>query len=46
MGVVPNPGGNDLNPATSSYALSADTNIVHVRATLQYRITDPIALPF
>jgi modulator of FtsH protease HflK len=45
-GVVPTPTGRSLNPATSSYALTADTNIVHVMATLKYRITDPIAFHF
>ncbi|HEY3862102.1 MAG TPA: hypothetical protein VGO59_09460 [Verrucomicrobiae bacterium] len=30
-----------LNPANITYALSADTNVIHVRATAQYRITDP-----
>jgi len=29
-----------LNPANITYALSGDTNIIHVRATAQYRITD------
>lgn len=38
--------GNSLNPATTSYALSADTNIVHVMGTLRYRITDPIHFLF
>jgi membrane protease subunit HflK len=45
-GVPPNPGGMSLNPATSSYALTADTNIIHVLATARYRITDPIAFHF
>jgi membrane protease subunit HflK len=45
-GAMPPPGGNSLNPATSSYALTADTNIIHVVATLKYRITDPIAFHF
>ncbi len=45
-GVAPNPGGNKLNPASSSYALTADSNIIHVVATARYRITDPIAFHF
>ena len=32
-----------LNPATEGYLVMADHNIMHVRATLDYRITDPIA---
>lgn len=35
-----------LDPASSSYALSSDTNIVHVRAVLRYRIVDPISFHF
>jgi len=35
-----------LNPASSSYALSADTNIIHVFASAKYRITDPIHFLF
>ena len=35
-----------LNPANEGYALSADGNILHVRATLRYRITDPLAYSF
>jgi membrane protease subunit HflK len=31
-----------LNPAVDGYALTADGNIVHTRATLSYRIEDPI----
>ncbi|HEX3719520.1 MAG TPA: protease modulator HflK [Verrucomicrobiae bacterium] len=42
----PPPPGNSLNPATSSYALTADTNIIHVVGTVRYRITDPIAFHF
>jgi membrane protease subunit HflK len=47
QGAEPGPGTRSLNPAgTVSYALTADTNIVHVRATLTYRITDPLAFHF
>jgi membrane protease subunit HflK len=45
-GVEPSATGRSLNPATSSYALTSDTNIVHVVATLKYIITDPIAYHF
>ncbi|HUD49046.1 MAG TPA: protease modulator HflK [Candidatus Baltobacteraceae bacterium] len=45
-GVPPNPGGRALNPATTTYALTADSNIIHVVATARYRITDPISFHF
>ena len=35
-----------LNPAVDGYALTADGNIVHTRATLTYRIHDPIRYVF
>jgi modulator of FtsH protease HflK len=35
-----------LNPAVDGYALTADENIVHTRATLTYRISDPIRFVF
>ncbi len=35
-----------LNPAIDGFALSADTNIVHVRVTLYYRIEDPLRAVF
>ncbi len=35
-----------LNPAKDGYALTADGNIVHVRATLSYRIADPLHCVF
>src|ERR1051326_2822294 len=38
--------GNSLNPAVDGYVLTADTNIVHVRATLLYHIDDPIRYVF
>lgn len=38
---VPDPGPS-LNPATEGYAVTGDGNIVHVRATLRYRITEPL----
>ena len=44
-GTEPPPGGS-LNPAADGYALTADGNIIHTRATLTYRISDPIAYVF
>jgi len=35
-----------LNPMSEGYALTADGNIVHVKATLSYRIEDPIRYVF
>jgi membrane protease subunit HflK len=35
-----------LNPATDGYTLSAEGNIMHVWATLRYRITDPVKYHF
>lgn len=40
------PAGGTLNPATDGYTLTADGNIMHVRATLRYRISDPEAYAF
>ena len=40
------PAGASLNPAVDGYALTADRNIIHVRATLYYRIEDPISTVF
>ncbi len=45
-GVPPTEGGEKLNPASVTYGLTADSNIIHVYATAQYRITDPIAFHF
>ncbi len=36
------PPGQTLNPAIDGYTLTTDANIVHVRASARYRITDPI----
>ncbi|MBM3838895.1 MAG: protease modulator HflK [Verrucomicrobia bacterium] len=36
------PPGSTLNPAADGYTLTADTNIIHVRATLSYRINQPV----
>jgi len=35
-----------LNPAVDGYALTADGNIIHTRATLTYRIEDPVGFVF
>jgi membrane protease subunit HflK len=40
------PPGPSLNPAVDGYALTADGNIIHTRATLFYRIEDPIRYEF
>ncbi len=40
------PPGQSLNPAADGYALTADGNIVHVKATLSYRIVDPLRCVF
>jgi membrane protease subunit HflK len=40
------PPGPSLNPAIDGYALTADGNIVHARATLSYRIEEPIRYVF
>jgi len=42
QGVPPPQTGNSLDPASSSYSLSSDTNIVHIIAMMRYRVTDPI----
>jgi membrane protease subunit HflK len=40
------PAGQSLNPAIDGFAITADRNIVHTRATLNYHIEDPIAYIF
>jgi len=40
------PAGPSLNPAADGYAITADGNIIHVKATLSYRIEDPIRCVF
>lgn len=40
------PAGPSLNPAVDGYVITADRNIIHVRATLYYRIVDPIRYMF
>jgi membrane protease subunit HflK len=44
-GTEPPPGGT-LNPTVDGYGLTADDNIVHTRATLTYRISDPVGYVF
>jgi modulator of FtsH protease HflK len=38
--------GPALNPAVDGYLVTADQNIIHARATLNYRIEDPIGYIF
>ena len=40
------PPGQSLNPAIDGYALTADRNIIHTRATLYYHIDDPLRYVF
>lgn len=43
---IPPPSGPTLNPALDGYALTADGNIVHLKATLSYRIDQPVRCVF
>jgi modulator of FtsH protease HflK len=36
------PPGDSLKPGQDGYVLTADTNIIHLRAVLRYRILDPV----
>lgn len=38
--------GTPLNPMVDGYALTADNNIIHTRATLTYHIADPVGYVF
>ncbi len=40
------PPGPSLNPAFEGYVITGDANIIHTRATLRYRITDPVRYTF
>ena len=40
------PPGPSLNPTVDGYTLTSDGNIMHARATLRYRIEDPIRYVF
>jgi membrane protease subunit HflK len=46
LGNPPPPAGPSLNPMFDSYVITADGNIVHVKATLSYRIEDPVRYVF
>jgi HflK protein len=39
-------GSGSMNPASDGYVLTADQNIVHSRATLTYKIEDPVRYEF
>lgn len=40
------PAGGSLNPAVDGYAITGDGNIIHTKATLSYRIEDPVRCVF
>ena len=40
------PAGPSLNPAQDGYVITGDTNIIHGKVTLHYRIEDPIRFVF
>jgi membrane protease subunit HflK len=40
------PAGGTLNPAVDGYSLTSDGNIMHVKATLRYYISDPVRYEF
>jgi modulator of FtsH protease HflK len=40
------PPGESLHPERDGYLLTADANIIHARATLRYRIVDPVRYEF
>src|SRR5215471_2719148 len=44
-GIEP-PAGTTLNPVVDGYVLTADGNIIHSRATLYFRIEDPVRYVF
>ncbi|HTH46917.1 MAG TPA: protease modulator HflK [Candidatus Limnocylindria bacterium] len=44
-GVLP-AGGSTLRPGVDGHTLTSDGNILHVRATMKYRISDPVAYTF
>lgn len=45
VGMEP-PGRETLNPTIDGYTISGDANIMHVRATVRYTISDPISYVF
>jgi membrane protease subunit HflK len=46
LGTEPPPSGAGLNPLFDGYVLTADQNVIHTRATVFYRIDDPLAAIF
>ncbi|MEW6301973.1 MAG: protease modulator HflK [Verrucomicrobiota bacterium] len=40
------PAAESLKPGVDGYTLTADGNIIHVRATVKYRISDPVRYQF
>ena len=42
----PMPGAPSLNPNVDGYTITAEEDIVHTRATVTYRVTDPIRFEF
>ncbi len=40
------PGSGTLNPVVDGYAITADRNIIHTRATIYYQVNDPIRAVF
>lgn len=46
LGVEPQSAGMSLNPAIDGYAITADRNIIHTRATVSYHIDDPLTAIF
>ena len=46
LGVEPQYAGMSLNPAIDGYAITADRNIIHTRATVSYHIDDPLTAIF
>jgi len=44
-GEIP-PAGPSLNPMMDGYAITADRNIIHAKATVRYRIEDPVRCVF
>lgn len=45
-GALPPATGPSLNPAVDGYLITADQNVIHSRATLYYRVEDPVRCVF
>jgi modulator of FtsH protease HflK len=45
-GLTAAPNVAQLNPASEGHVITADGNILHVRASMRYRISDPVAYAF